>query len=460
MKEPLLVKGTHWADVLGEEVDTFLKTERRKEMLTGEKYYQGKQDILQRKKTVVGANGRLEECKNLVNSRVVDNQYARVVDQKVSYLLGRAPSFITEDKEIQKTLSCLFGPDFHRKLRMIGEDSLNCGIAWLHPYYDRAGKLKFRRLPPWEVIPLWADDSHTELEGALRVFAKAQGGGQAPQIFVEFFTPEGLYRFCQVEGRLELKEGPRPYFTCKTKAKEIPGMWGRVPLIAFRAESREIPLIRRVKSLQDSLNTMLSDFADRMGENAHNTVLVIRNFDGEDLGEFRRNLATFGAVKVRSEGADGGGVETLNIQVNAENFAAILKLLKRALVENAKGFDVKDLSALSSPNQMAIWSMYADMDLDAGMMELEFGASLQELLGFVCQHLTRSGKPGFCAEEVQVIFHRDVLINESETIENCLKSQGILSQESILHQHPWVKDVTVEEERLGKTCSPAFAEDK
>lgn len=51
---------------------------------------------------------------------------------------------------------------------------------------------------------------------------------------------------------------------------------------------------------------MISDFENNMQEDARNTILVLKNYDGENLGEFRHNLSTYGAVKVRED----GGVET------------------------------------------------------------------------------------------------------------------------------------------------------
>jgi len=440
--------GINWEAILCEELDLFLASDKRREMITGERYYAGKHDILERRKTIVGSGGTVEECKHLQNSRVVDNQYARVVDQKVSYLLGRPLTIGSEQEVFQAALHTLMSPDFMRKLRLIAEDALNCGIAWLHPYYDKRGTLRFRRIAPWEIIPFWADDAHTELESALRVYKRPRGGYEEADTMAELFTPEGLHHFVREKGELKAEGGVKPYFTCKQGGMERAGVWGAIPLIPFRAGFREIPLIRRVKSLQDGINLMLSDFQDRMGEETHRTVLVIRNFDGEDLGEFRRNLATFGAVKVRSEGGDGGGVDTLNVEVSASNFEAILNLLKKALIENAKGFDVRDLSLAGSPNQMAIRSMYADMDLDAGMMETEFQAALRELMCFMAEHLARMGQPGLNVEKIDVIFNRDALINESERIENCLKSQKILSRESILYQHPWTSDVEKEKRRL------------
>jgi len=149
-----------------------------------------------------------------------------------------------------------------------------------------------------------------------------------------------------------------------------------------------------------------------------------------------------------ADGADGG-VETLGVSVDGENFMSLVSLLKRSLVENAKGFDLRDLTLGGSPNQMAIQTMYADIDLDAAAMELEFAAGFRKLMTFVAVHFENAGMPGLRPEKVEVIFNRDVLINETESIENCVRSQGILSEETILYQHPWTSDVDKELRRLG-----------
>ena len=40
------------------------------------------------------------------------------------------------------------------------------------------------------------------------------------------------------------------------------------------------------------------------------------------------------------------------------------------------------------------------------------------------------------------------MINETEAIDSCVKSVGILSDETIIEQHPWVDDVQKELERI------------
>lgn len=77
---------------------------------------------------------------------------------------------------------------------------------------------------------------------------------------------------------------------------------------------------------------MLSDFENNMQEDARNTILVLKNYDGTNLGEFRKNLATYGAVKVRYDGDTKGGVETLEITVNADNYKAIAAKLAECFI--------------------------------------------------------------------------------------------------------------------------------
>lgn len=224
--------------------------------------------------------------------------------------------------------------------------------------------------------------------------------------------------------------------------------WERLPLIPIKYNAKEIPLIRRGRSLQDAINLLESNFVNGMEEDTRTTVLVLKNYDGQDLGEFRRNLATYGAIKVRSVEGKDGGVDSLQITVNSENYKTILELLKKALIENLRSYDAKDDRLSGNPNQMNIQSMYSDIDLDATMMETELQAAFEDILWFVNTVLANSGGKSYGEEPIEVIFNRDMLINETEAIENCSKSAGIISDETIISQHPWVSDPTAEIERV------------
>ena len=435
------------------EIKRFKLSTRRKDMIDGERYYIGKHDILSRKRTVIGQNGELEEVHNLPNNRIVDNQYKKMVDQKNNYLLGQPLSVQSDNEQYSKTLKQVFNKKFLRLMKNIGEDSLNNGLGWLFLYYDEHGEFNFKRFRPYEVIPGWSDAEHTVLDYAIRVYEVIVLEGRNEKVTekVEVYDDTGISYFeLGSSGKLTPVEPfHQDYFTMIDEVGLEQGFnWSKIPLIPFKYNSKEIPLIKMVKSLQDGLNLIESNFQNQMEEDARNTILVLVNYDGENLGEFRRNLATYGAVKVKTVDGAAGDLKTLQVEVNSQNYQVILEIFKKAIIENAMGYDAKDDRLSGNPNQMNIQSMYSDIDLDANGMETEFQAAFEELLWFVNAHLANTGFGDFEGEDVDVIFNRDILISEGEVIDDCQKSVGILSDETIIANHPWVDDPVAELKRL------------
>jgi SPP1 family phage portal protein len=308
-------------------------------------------------------------------------------------------------------------------------------------------------LKPFEIIPLWADSEHTKLDGAIRVYEVIWYDGKQEKVVekVEVYSDKGIQYF-ELSGGTLIPDAPyfQNYFTITDESgAETEYNWTKIPLIPWKYNNKEIPLIRMVKTLQDGLNTIESNFQNAMEEDVRNTILVLVNYDGQNLGEFRKNLAQYGAVKVKTVDGAGGDLKTLQIEVNSDNYKAILEIFKKAIIENAMGYDAKDDRLAGNPNQMNIMSMYSDIDLDAKNMETEYQASLEELLWFINCHFANIGLGDFEGEEVDFVFNPDILISESEVIDNVNKSQD-LSLETRLAQHPWVDDVQAELERINK----------
>ena len=138
------------------------------------------------------------------------------------------------------------------------------------------------------------------------------------------------------------------------------------------------------------------------------------------------------------------------VSMTLKNYKTVLDLLKKSLIENLRSYDAKDDRMSNSPNQMNIQSMYSDIDLDANDTEIELQAAFEEILWFVNTYLASKGQAVDAAENVEVIFNRDVLINETEAISNCAASVGIISDDTIVSMHPWVKDPAAELKKLEK----------
>lgn len=447
------------------EITAWLHSPERQRQLEAEAYYDGRQVIDRRRRLALDDDGKLAELPHLPNNRLCNNLYAKMVDQKTNYSFGRPFSFDTENSAYADALNAVLGARFRRTLRAVGEGAWIGGKAWLYPYYE-GGELAFKRFPAHEVLPFWADADHTILDAAVHVYVVLvyDEYEQAKDVVkVEVMHGGGVDCFVRRDdGTLEpdpdAHSGAYIIETNPVTGQAAGYNWERIPLVCFKSSHHELPLLSRVKCLQDAYNVVLSNFTNQMEEDVHSTLLIVKNYDGENLGRLRANLATYGAIKVRSyEGAEGG-VDTLQIEVNAENYKVLLQLLKDAIVENARGYDAKDERMSGNPNQMNIQSMYSDIDLDANGIELEFQAAMEELLWFVNQHLANTGMGNFDGTGAKTIFDRDVLINETEAINNCRNSVGILSDETVVKMHPWVSDPEQELRRIKGEREAAMAD--
>lgn len=437
----------------------------RELQIKGYLYYDNEHDILTRKRTMIGDDGKLQVVENLPNNRIIDNQYAKMVNQKANYLFGQPFAMECENEQYLEVLKKVFDKKFMRTIKRAGKSAYNGGKCWLFPYYNEAGEFTFRLFPAYEILPFWKDSEHTTLEGAIRLYLVAGYDKNIPVIIekVEVYDMKGIHRYILDGATLipdmtvDSQDDGYVTITGDDGVQNVLN-WSKIPLIPLKSNENETPLLKKVKSLQDGINVMLSDFENNMQEDARNTILVLKNYDGTNLGEFRKNLATYGAVKVCYDGDTKGGVETLEIQVNADNYKSIVEVFKKALIENAMGYDAKDDRLGGNANQMNIQSMYSDIDIDANDTETEVQATMDEVLWFVNAHLANTGQGNFENEEVTFIFNRDIIMNESEVIDNCQKSVGILSDETIIGQHPWVDDISMELERIKKQKEEQQAE--
>ena len=436
---------------LAKEISKFIKSPERSLMMTGDMYYDYEQAIKNKKRMVLGGTGMVED-KNLPNNRFVDNQYGAMVDQKVNYLLAKPVTFKTGNQAYANALSQVFNKRFMKTLKNMGKDAYNGGIAWLYPFYDEHGTFRFRKFHPWEILPFWKDDDHTELDFIARVYDMWTYEGPEEKLvtYVDVYDTRGIHHFVRA-GEDIIPDYTVNYFELQEGEEYTPYNWERVPFIAFKANNNETPLIKKCKGLQDGINQILSNFGDGMEENASgNTILVIHNYGGTDLGEFRHNLMQYKAVKVETVDGSDGGIDALKVEVNCENYKTLLAELRKALIQNCRGYDVEELKSNGSPNEMTIKAIFSAIDLDANELESEFQSSFEDLMWFVNAYLKNAGKGDFASEQLDVIFDRDLMINESQIITDCQNSTGIISHKTIVANHPWVTDPEDEWDQIQK----------
>jgi SPP1 family phage portal protein len=440
--------------IIKKETQAWESSQTYKMMLTGQRYYRASTDILDRKRMVIGEGGIQVEDKNLANNRIVHNFLRKLTDQKVGYLLSKPMSIQTKQSAYQKLLEDVFNKAFARTLKNLGKEAINKGKSWLHPYYDEQGVFSVKKIPSEECIPFWKDAAHTLLDALIRSYPIETYVGTEKKIIikVEYWDKNGVRRYTNTDNTLipDVDTPDSSHLTIGGKAYN----WNKVPFICFKYNDEEQSLIELIKPLIDDYDNKKSDNSNNL-EDLPNSIYVLENYDGQDLGEFRRNLSQFRAVKVRSEGPGKGGVDTVNLEIDTEAFKTHMDMTRKDIYEFGRGVDMQT-EKFNGATGVALKQLYNDLDMDANDMETEFQAALEQFLWFVDQHLILAKKGDFTTEGVDIIFNRDILTSETDVITNAKSSVGMISNKTILSNHPWVTDASEEEKQLEKEKQKAF----
>lgn len=436
-------------------IKDFNSSSKRQWMITGDKYYKVDNDIFDRRITKRIDGAEIEETYK-ANNKLAHSKYKTMVDEKVNYLLSRDYSLTCEDEQYLENVKDALGKHFQYQLSGLGYEASNKGIGWLQAYIDENGKFKTMLVPAEQCIPIWTDNSHTELDTMIRVYNTTGWENNSVKDIcnVEVWTKDSVqyyrldnnkslvpYTNMNYDGHGEVvahyKKGDDDNYTWMS--------WGKVPFIPFKNNRIEMPDIKFVKSLLDSYDLSRSEAANYV-EEVKNLIFVLKGYGGEDIGEFMKNLNEHRAIPI--DDPTDGGVDTLTPTMDITALREHYEQLKRDITEDGQSIN-KDLDKMgSAPSGVALKFMYAGLDLKCNALDTEFQLGFENLLYFVNVYLGENSQTVNKDAEVGLLFNRDMEINEAEVITNCGASKGIISDKTIIANHPWVKDVEEEEKAL------------
>ncbi len=414
-------------------------------MLEGQRYYYNENDILDRKQYYY-KDGVKTEDDTKANNRIPHNWHKLLVDQKVAYLVGQPPVLQTEEgkKEYEDRLNLILAEEWHDKLTELGKNSSNKGTEWLHVYINEEGLFKFIIIPAEEVIPIYDTSLQENLEAVLRYYLVEVNGKE--RIRVEWWTRETVTFYIQDnDGNFVLDDTEKPNPDYHFYYNDIGYGWAKVPFIEFPNNEERLSDLKFYKELIDLYDMNIADLANNL-EEVQEVITILKGYEDTDLSEFKENLRYYKAIKVSGE----GGVDKLELNIPIEAKKELLDRLEENIFLFGQGVNMKTDRFGNSPSGVALKFLYSSLDLKASIMERKFRKAIKRLLWFVTEYINIIDKKDYDSTTVQVTFRKTMITNDKEDVEIAKDSKGIISDETIIANHPWVEDVAVEKERLEK----------
>ena len=150
-------------------------------------------------------------------------------------------------------------------------------------------------------------------------------------------------------------------------------------------------------------------------------------------------------------------MSVLNTPLDTTAIDAHLNRLRRDIYDAGNGVDMQDEN-LGNASGVALKFRYAGLDSDAMDMATEFVAAMEDLVWFIRTDMAAKGMGDYTNTKFDIVFNTDIIINEAETITAAKNSVGVISDETIVANHPWVTDAVEEMNKLKKQKEEAMQE--
>jgi SPP1 family phage portal protein len=228
---------------------------------------------------------------------------------------------------------------------------------------------------------------------------------------------------------------------------------GEVPFFAFDNNNIHTDDLKNIKPLIDVYCKVFSGFVNDL-EDIQEVIFVLTNYGGADLTEFLSDLKYYKTIKVENDGdGDNSGVSTLTIDLPVEAREKLLTITRKCIFEQGMGID-PDPQNFGNSSGVALKFLYSLLELKSGLMETEFKPSFGRFIRCVCRVLNITIKD----DAVVQTWIRTMVQNDQEMAQIAQQSSGIISNETIVRNHPWVENVQDELDKLAEEKAAAQEE--
>lgn len=421
-------------------IQEYINNHDTAEIQQGIDYYFKRNKITKRNIYKYDSMGNKTVDLEATNNKLASGWHKLLVDQKTAYLVGDPVTINSknDDNKAVEMINDVLGDDFNDIMPELVKNASNKGIEWLHPYIDEQGNFDYMIIPAQEAIPIYDNTKRKELIGFIRLYELDDGTEK-----VEFWSDKEVtyyeYYNYQLVKDVNYEVNPAPHYYYGDTGYS----WEKVPFIGFANNEERVSDLLFVKDYIDAYDNLTSDTTNTL-EDIQDLFYILKGYEDEDLAEFSTNIRRYKAIKVSEE----GGIDTAQAEVPMNSLDSFLNRLEENIFDQGMGVDVSSETFGGNASGVALKFLYSFLDMKASITERKFTKAINKFMWFVCEYLSIAENEQIDPNDITVTFHKSMIANQLEQVDMAQKSMGVISRETILEHHPFVRNVDTEKERI------------
>ena len=410
--------------ILGKILNRFQTVELPK-LIKSYKYYKGEQAITLKQPTDTGKPA----------NKIITNFCHTITDTYEGYLTG-VPIQYSNDN-FDEILNILKYNDVKNEDGEFLRQELIFGRSFEICYIDEDKKQRFRTLDPRECIPVYDNTLNNNLLYVIRFWRSDMFDKSNEEYIVEVYGAQTTKRYKSNVG-----------FSSFTLIEEVPNFYGQCPITVFSLNTEEESIFHNIMSLQDAYNTLLSSEIDDW-ESFCDAYMILKGaaIDEEEMENMKKHR-----LLIMDTDAEA---QYLTKDVNDVQIRNMLQLVNDNIHKIACCPDFSQES-FGTSSGIALRYRLLGFENNAAAIESNFKMALQRRIELLCSIIQLTGGEALW-RDVKITFYRNLPINleETSTIVNNLR--GLVSDETLLSQIPFISDVEEEMKKLAKQKEAAVS---
>lgn len=393
---------------------TFSKLPRLKRL---KNYYDGKQDILK----------KYYEDINKPCNKVVVNYCSGIVDNFNGYLTGNPVSYTSLDN-IEDILDILKYNDCKEEDSEFMKNALIYGRSYEIVYIDEDTKIRFSSIDTQEGFPIYSNDLNKDILYFIRLY-KVNPLANNEDYYIELYDNKSVRRYKCTNASNNF-----------VFLEQFPHYFNDVPVVVFSLNRDEYGSFEKIMSMQDSYNKLISSAEDDF-ESFCDAYMLVKgmDIDDEEVSKMRKNrillLDENGEVSYLTKDIKDTALNNMLDELNG----------KIHRVSNSPDFGDENFANASG---ISLKYKLIGFENTASNIETRFIKALQKRIELISNILYI--KNSTIWRDINIVVSRNLPVDLAETVDIVTGLTGIVSNQTLLSQIPFVQDVDNELSLLDK----------
>lgn len=398
------------------------QSEQKKRAVEGQRYYEGKHDILQAKMFYFNSQDELIEDKYRSNAKICHPFFTELSDQLSAYMLSftENPIRAADGADgLQEYLDTYFDDDFWSEVGDLLTGAYTKGFEYLFAHQSADDRLCFHCADSLGVVEVKKDDTDNRCENIIYWYVDHIERGKKKVRRIQVWDDRQTTFYVQendgaVEMDKNVKHNPRPHIVFQyDEHKEMMGQaFGYIPFWRLDLNRKRIPGLSAVKALIDDYDLMQCGLSNNLAD-FDTPLYVVRGYEGDNLDQLQHNLKTKKIIGVDSE----GDVQTRVIDIPYQARKAKADEDEKNIYRFGMGFNSSQVGDGNITN-IVIRSRYTLLDLKANKLERRLRKLLKEIIRVVLQEINKKHGTDYQLKHIYFDFTKEIPTNKSENIAN------------------------------------------